>query len=189
MFSPLYAVYLFLFATALALLEIQIDGKNGWAANVPCWRPEPGSKAARWYSKVMGGKPLTGYHIAMFSFVLVILHQPFFVGVRWTMVRELEVLSIYFLIAVCWDFLWFVWNPHYGLKKFNGANVWWFRNWVGRRIPVDYFWAYGLSLLFAVAGEAVSGLPIMEGWMVLTVIFAICTALSMAVASKLVRRA
>jgi len=32
-------IYIFVMATVLALLEIQIEGANGWARNLPTWRP------------------------------------------------------------------------------------------------------------------------------------------------------
>ena len=151
MFTVGYAVYLFVLCIVLALLEIQIEGQNGWASALPCWRPKPESRIAAWYSRVMDGKPLTGYHIAIFSLVLIVLHQPFFTGVRWSIVKELEVLSAYFLVAVCWDFLWFVFNPAYGLKRFKPEFIGWHRDWVGP-LPVAYISGFSLSLLlFAIA--------------------------------------
>lgn len=32
-------LYIFIMATVLAILEIQIEGKHGWAKNLPTWRP------------------------------------------------------------------------------------------------------------------------------------------------------
>ena len=81
MFSIGYAVYLFVIAITLAILEVQIEGPYGWAEKAPCWRPNPNSFVAKSYARVMSGKPLTGYHIAMFSLVFIILHFPFLAGV------------------------------------------------------------------------------------------------------------
>jgi hypothetical protein len=29
------------------------------------------------------------------------------------------------------DFLWFVFNPHYGIKKFRKGEIWWHKTWWG----------------------------------------------------------
>ena len=46
-------------ATALATLEIEIEGPNGWAARLPTWRRDLGVLGS-------GKTPVTGYHIALF---------------------------------------------------------------------------------------------------------------------------
>lgn len=55
-------IYLFITATVLAILEIQIEGKHGWAKNLPAWRPKGRNPAVRFYSRMMSGKEMTGYH-------------------------------------------------------------------------------------------------------------------------------
>jgi len=150
MFTIGYAAYLFVMATILALLEIQIEGKDGWAKNLPCWRPQkPYNFTVRAYMFLMSGRELTGYHIVMFTFVLLILHLPFFAGVKWNGQRELWTVSIYFLLSVTWDFLWHVWNPHYGVKKFNPKTISHDYNWLGP-IPKDYIMGVIVSFAFAV---------------------------------------
>ena len=153
MFTISYAVYLFVLVTVFALLEIQIEGKDGWAKNLPCWRPNPNSVAAKVYAAFMNGKELTGYHAAIFPLPLLILHFPFVAGTSWTLVRELETLSAYFLMAVAWDFLWFVWNPAYGLKKFKSEFISWHKKWWGP-VPKDYPTGLIISFIFAlIAGS------------------------------------
>jgi hypothetical protein len=44
-------------APLLAFWEIQIAGKDGWAAKLPSWRIEKG-----WLVKLAGGHPITGYY-------------------------------------------------------------------------------------------------------------------------------
>ena len=78
MFSLSFFTYLFVLAFFLALLEVQIEGRHGWAKKLPTWRPHAGKWYARLYAKIMGGKELTGYHAAIFGFVLALLHFPFF---------------------------------------------------------------------------------------------------------------
>jgi len=138
MFTIGYAIYLFGVATFLALLEIQIEGQNGWAKNLPCWRPkDKDSFAVKVYMLFMSGRELTGYHIVMFFFVFLILHFPFFAGVGWTGKKELWVVSNYFLLSVTWDFLWHVWNPSYGIRKFSPKTISPDYKWLGP-VPLDY---------------------------------------------------
>lgn len=125
------AVYMLVTSFILALLEIQIEGKNGWAKDLPTWRI-----SNKLTSLFYGARPLTGYHLHMNIFVLLLLHLPvFFTGWSW----ELECILFGFLIGM-WtieDFLWFVFNPHYGLKKFKKENIPWHKNWWG---PVPDFY-------------------------------------------------
>lgn len=131
------ATYLFAIAFLLAILEIQIEGKHGWAERLPTWR---------WDSPLIrkwAGKPITGYHVCLVSLILLFVHLPVFEG-RWTWTKEAETLSFFFLLAVFWDFLWFVCNPHYGWSKFRAGEVWWFPKWWGR-FPVPYYYSVAIS--------------------------------------------
>jgi hypothetical protein len=50
-------------ALLLANVEVQIEGSAGWAANLPTWRIEDG-----WLLDLFwGGRPMTGYHVYIFS--------------------------------------------------------------------------------------------------------------------------
>jgi len=49
----------------LALWEIQIEGRDGWAAGLPAWRKETGLLV-----KITGGRPVTGYHVYMTLFLI-----------------------------------------------------------------------------------------------------------------------
>jgi hypothetical protein len=180
MFTIGYAVYLFFIATILALLEIQIEGKDGWAKNLPCWRPKPDSLPARIYAIFMNGKELTGYHAVMFPLPLLILHFPFVVGTKWNAVRELETLSIYFLMAVVWDFLWFVWNPAYGLRKFKPEFISWHKKWWGP-FPKDYPIGVIISFLFGlIAGNLLQ-------WFIISLTFGGLTLASFFISLALIR--
>lgn len=139
--------YLFFLALVFALLEIQIEGENGWAKNLPTWRPQPNSWYEKIFKKIMGGKELTGYHLVMFSLVFFVLHLPFSRGVSWSWIAEWETISLYFLFAALWDYLWFVFNPFYSLNKFNREHIWWHKMWLGK-MPVDYYWAIFISFIF-----------------------------------------
>ncbi|KKQ77166.1 MAG: hypothetical protein US98_C0011G0005 [Parcubacteria group bacterium GW2011_GWC1_38_6] len=125
-----FLVYILALAVILALWEIQIEGKNGWAEKLPCWRIEKG-----WIVRVMGGRPFTGYHLSLNLFMMAVIHFPV-LFVSWDWRLESLLLGSLIGIMVVEDFLWFIFNPHYGLKKFKKGEIWWHKNWWG---PVPDF--------------------------------------------------
>jgi hypothetical protein len=62
----LFIVTLAIAATLFALVEIQIEGPNGWAARLPTWQVEN-----RWTRLFWSAKPLTGYHLYTQLFIPV----------------------------------------------------------------------------------------------------------------------
>lgn len=181
MFSIEYAVYLFVIATWLAWLEVQIEGKDSWAAKLPCWRPNPKWIVARIYSWFMGGLPLTGYHAVMFSFVLIILHLPFTAGIKWSIVNQLKVFSVFFILAANWDFLYFVWNPYFTLRGSGSNSITRHKNWLLKIFPKDYSKAIGISFSFVViAGflEEGSIAIVITSWIRTLLILGVLTLLS-----------
>jgi hypothetical protein len=127
-----FLVFMAFMAFLLALWEIQIEGKDGFAAKLPCWRLEKGRLV-----RLTGGRPITGYHVFMVLFLIALVHLPlFFVTWSW----RLEGLLIGFFIGMLLveDFLWFVLNPNYGIKSFRRGKIWWHARWWG---PVpDFYW-------------------------------------------------
>ncbi|MFA6307874.1 MAG: hypothetical protein WCS88_01630 [Patescibacteria group bacterium] len=139
-------IYLFILATVLAILEIQIEGKNGWAMDLPTWRPKKINLFIKIYKKLMSDREVTGYHITMFIFVLLILHLPYAFGQDLNLINWLMTISLFFIFIILWDFLWFVLNPYHSLKKFNKEHIWWHKKWwIGA--PLDYYWSVLLSFV------------------------------------------
>lgn len=143
-------IYIFILATILAILEIQIEGAHGWAKNLPTWRPNPGSPVAKIYSKMMSGKELTGYHLTMFSFVFLIFNLPFFFGFPFNLENILKISSLFFIFIALWDFLWFVLNPYHPLKNFAKNNPNHKAFLFG--MPTDYYYSLAISFLLAFFG-------------------------------------
>jgi hypothetical protein len=134
--------YFFLIAFALAHLEIQIEGPHGWAEKLPTWRwDSPGVR--RWF-----GKPVTGYHLCLLTLILLFLHVPQLYGAYWE--READLLAMFFLLTVTWDFLWFACNRHFGVVRFRKGQVWWFPTWA-LGVPRPYLIAIALSFAAALA--------------------------------------
>lgn len=139
---------LFAYALLFALVEIEIEGKDGWAMNLPTWfRRRP--FYARVYALLLSGKPLTGYHAVMFFIPFVSFHVGLAFGQPWSWGLEARVVASYLVWNVTWDFLWFVLNPHFGWARFRKGHIWWHGGvWIGR-LPIDYVNALGLSFLVA----------------------------------------
>lgn len=122
-----------LLSAIFAKVEIQIEGAAGWAANLPTWRLEH-----HWIlDLVWGGRPLTGYHVWMFLFIALVFHLTFSLHGRFTSRLELRVLGSLALFWILEDFLWFVFNPAYGLSKFKQPCIPWHLHWL-LGVPVDY---------------------------------------------------
>jgi len=149
MLELLRTIYLFAVALVLAVLEIQIEGRYGWASRLPTWRPPANSLVTRIFARLMGGKQATGYHLVMFSFVLMLFHWPYLYGWPWTINNWFRTWSLFFSFVVVWDFLWFVCNPAYPLKYFQREVVKWHKHWWGR-VPLDYLVGLLISWLFIV---------------------------------------
>lgn len=130
--------YIFILAAVLAILEIQIEGAHGWAKNLPTWRPGKNTWYSKLYEKVMSGRELTGYHLTMFLFVLIIFHLPYVFGLSISLDHWLKTLAFFFMFIVLWDFLWFVLNPFHPLKNFKKEHIWWHKKWV-LGLPTDYY--------------------------------------------------
>ena len=132
-FLPLYFEIGVIVAIFFALLEIQIEGKHGWAKKLPTWR-----KQFWLFNRIFGRKKeLTGYHVSMWLFIFSMLHTAF-IFAPWTLQNEALVFSLYIFITLSEDFLWFVLNPAFGLKKFIRKYVTWHPKWLGP-LPFQYY--------------------------------------------------
>jgi hypothetical protein len=83
---------LFAYALLFALVEIEIEGKDGWAMNLPTWyRREP--FYARVFALLLSGKPLTGYHAVMFFIPFVSFHIGLAFGQPWSWGLEARMVA------------------------------------------------------------------------------------------------
>lgn len=125
-------------AFIFAKLEIQIEGKHGWAEKLPTWKVYKS-----WFKFVPGGnKPLTGYHFYLWLLIFTYPHIVFmFTG--WSIGKELLLLSFIILVLRLEDFFWGMFNPEYGLTKilsrdFRKNGAWWVNQWWGP-LPSQYW--------------------------------------------------
>lgn len=147
MIYPLLFLLLFVLALAFffAKLEIAIEGDAGWATSLPTWRIE-NHWALDWF---WGGRAMTGYHAWAFSLVALFFHLPLVFGGTLSWSLEWRALGSNMLFWVAEDFLWFVLNPAFGLRRFSKLHVNWHKNWVFGA-PVEYwiFLPVGLALIW-----------------------------------------
>lgn len=141
-----YFIFSFISAVLLSLFEIQTEGKHGWAEKLPTWKFE--SKILNMLPGLRG--PVTGYHIYLFTMILFLVHIPF-MFMRWDIHTEVIILSSYLLIISLEDFFWFVFNPHYGIKKFKEKHVSWHEDWLGP-VPLQYVYVTAIWLLSFLIG-------------------------------------
>jgi len=140
--SFLNILFLVLLSFFVAKAEINIEGKHGWAKKLPTWRIK------NKFTKIfLGNYPLTGYHFWIFSGFLLLFHLSFFLGLKWNISSELKTLSLFLFFALMEDFFWFIFNPFFGLKKFNKKNISWHGNWFGI-IPWSYLKLFFGGLFF-----------------------------------------
>jgi len=132
-----FSIYFLILAIAYAKLEISIEGKFGYAEKLPCrkWRLKGPLRS------IIGNREyLSEYHIWMIVFLLLAFHMPlWFTG--WGLLRtELFVIGLFIVFLVMEDFLWFLLNPHYGLRRFRKEEVWWHPSWI-LGLP-SFYWTY-----------------------------------------------
>jgi len=133
--------YISLLAFFFANVEVQIEGGAGWAESLPTWRIDQ-----HWLLDIFwGGRPMTGYHAWVFSFMFLALHFPFFAGLKWTWRNQLRIIAGLQLFWIIEDFIWFVINPAFGLAKFNAENIPWHIEWIWF-MPTDY-WTFTITAI------------------------------------------
>ena len=161
---------------ALAYKEAQTEGKNPWAAALPCWR-----KIVSWFPK-----ELTGYHVGLVSYTLTLTALTVAACMFILKTYEIEIpvelfgtlaaflLSLLILLSTFEDFMWHIVNPYqkeYGLHTFMKKKYPAFKGifiWI---VPVDYFFTAALSLVLAYS----VGLVI--EWIVIVVVLLIMTTI------------
>lgn len=139
----LLLLWVFVLGCFFAMVEIHIEGGSGWATSLPTWRVEE-----HWLLDVFwGGRPLTGYHAWVFSFMALVFHLHFFVRGNWTLKLEGRTLGCIMVFWIVEDWMWFVLNPHFGAHALKPGLVEWHKSWF-LGVPTDYwtFMAVGLAL-------------------------------------------
>lgn len=144
--SPLlFLLWIGLLSFFFAQVEIQIEGAHGWASSLPTWRLEEHILLDIFW----GGRPMTGYHAWIFSFMALVFHLPVFIAGTWHWRLESRLLGGLMLFWIAEDFLWFILNPAFGWARFTPQSVPWHKHWIAF-LPLDYvtFTAVGALLIW-----------------------------------------
>jgi len=145
----LFFIFVVLSSVLLAKVEIQIEGKDGYAQSLPVtWRTKN-----KWVKNLIGG---TSYHVYMWAFILALMHLPFVVGLPWTPGKEMLIISFLLFITVVEDFLWFILNPDYGIKKYKKECIPWFQDrWIWFT-PAWYWWYTPIAILLYLGSRMIA---------------------------------
>lgn len=132
------AAFVVVLAFFFANVEIQIEGADGWAASLPVtFRVEQ-----HWLLDIFwGGRPMTGYHAWIFSFMALAFHLPLVWEGQWSVRKHLRVLTCVSMFWIVEDALWFILNPAFGWAKLTPEHVPWHVHWLFG-LPTDY-WTFG----------------------------------------------
>jgi len=122
-----------LLAALFAHVEIQIEGPNGWAADLPTWR----LATAPALQSLFGGREITGYHAFIFTFMFTAFHLPIVLTGHFSLRLEARILGCLMLFWILEDALWFALNPAYGLARLTPQAAPWHPHWAFG-VPVDY---------------------------------------------------
>lgn len=135
--------YLSISAFVFAALEIQIEGKNGWAEKLPTWRVKNP------FSRIIAWPYIDGYHLYLWILLALLFHLPYFFGLEFSWLSEIVIVESFFIFSFVEDFLWFVLNPHWGIKKFIDAEI----PWHGKKflnIPQNIWFSILVIFIFEV---------------------------------------
>ena len=133
-------VFAIIAAASMALLEVQIEGKNAGASALPTEEIDN-----EILTMLVGGMSLTWYHVYARLAVLIMPHAMFFFGVPWSRKMEAAILSSLCFIAPLEHFFWVLFNPYYGLQAFNSANTQF--SWLGP-VPAFYWICGAIGTIF-----------------------------------------
>ncbi len=131
------SIYTYTYALLYALMEIEIEGQHGWAKKLPTFTIKKGIF-----------KNFTFYHILMN--LIVILTNSFPILHNYELTLNGILYSVYFntLWFLIEDFLWFVLNPYYTIKKYNKDISWHSKQYWILGIPSHNY--FGLSILLGI---------------------------------------
>lgn len=134
-FQAFVYAFVWFVATLLAALEVEAEGKEGWAYKTATWYRVTGPWGAI-FGRMQGNKPATGYHFFL-NMIVAVVAVALVVAANYEtgLLRGdvwLSALARYLVFMPVWDFTWFLLNPDYA-GKIDRQHVWWHATqpWVG----------------------------------------------------------
>ncbi len=144
-----YFLALIVWASILAKIEVQMEGRHGWAENLPTtrWKNDGGIIFKRSFGKnrwdyianniflkfalkILAGRDLTAYHLygILLQFFAGSLIVYTFLGYHELATFALRVFSFVWFIQATEDTLWFIFNPFYRLKNYRRDMIAWHKD-------------------------------------------------------------
>lgn len=153
----LFAIILVIWCLIVARLEVETEGKDGWAKNLPTAKYKLDEKGKLWHKpfgereyrepicssgwqnfykifiKILGGREFTVYHRvvdAMHLFVAHLVVYLFFFKTAVWWILEIRAIATLLLFWSIEDTLWFFVNPFYGPRGYKPEYIpWHARDW------------------------------------------------------------
>ena len=119
------SLFICIFALLYALLEIEIEGPNGWAKNLPT-------------PKILFH--FTQYHVIMNLIVILIFFRIYYNNKN-DFTKTIFIITLWFMLE---DTYWFIYNSKYTLKKYNKKFVKWHKWYMG--LPLGTWISFAIFL-------------------------------------------
>jgi len=122
----------------MAFLEKTIEGPNSWGRKTYGWRYIVSKKLRL---------TLTEYHLFFWIFLILLFSLPLIINYSNKLLGIL--ISAFCIGFIIEDFLYFIVNPYFGIKKFNKKQANWYP-WIGLgkfQIPVSYLIGIIITIL------------------------------------------
>lgn len=140
--------YLITHATIWAWLEVEMEGKYGWAVNLPT-------------SCAFGG--WTWYHITMNLLVIMTVGSVTTIYIskfKYWWEKYIATVLIFIFRTAVWfcveDVMWFVINDSFGILKYTKNNIYWHKDkiWIGGTILLNWLVLFGAIVLGFIERQA-----------------------------------
>ena len=128
----LNSIFVFVFSLIYSLMEIEIEGKHGWCKELPTAKNVC--------------KDFTLYHLLMNALIIITFTKIFYSEGIFDVIFY---TTGFFLIE---DFLWFVLNPNFTIKKYTKENIPWHKEWM-LGIPTANFVGLGIFIVSIIMSE------------------------------------
>jgi hypothetical protein len=112
-----------------ACAEIEMEGRDGWAAKSATAYARKGTRLAQLHEAAMGGRPLSYWNVSEQVFFLLVWHVPLVTSPTWSLANEVYLLALMVAWMAIYDWCWFLFHPTWNMDRawhggmFRGA--WW----------------------------------------------------------------
>jgi hypothetical protein len=146
------SLFICLFALLYALLEIEIEGQDGWAKNLPT-------------PKMLFH--FTQYHVIMNLIVILIFFKIYYKQ-KSDLLKTIFIISLWFMLE---DTYWFIYNSKYTIQKYNKECVPWHRWYYG--LPLGSWISIFIFIMIYFSSKDKQYIKLLKECMIISIIFVI----------------